>query len=91
MALTSHQHEPDPQQYPRLSPDEQRIDNAVVAALRPELNTIRETQEQHTQILEQHSQTLEQHTKILNNLQQEMRGVNRILAGAGLIIDDPDM
>ncbi len=98
MALTSHQHEPDPQQYPRLSPDEQRIANAVVAALRPELKTIRETQEQHTQTLEQHSktlkqhtETLEQHTKILNNLQQEMRGVNRILAGAGLIIDDPDI
>ncbi len=84
MALTSHQHEPDPQQYPRLSPDEQRIANAVVAALRPELKTIRETQVQHTQ-------TLEQHTKILNILQQEMRGVNRILAGAGLIIDDPDI
>ncbi len=84
MALTSHQHEPDPQQYPRLSPDEQRIANAVVAALRPELKTITDT-------LEQHTQTLEQHTKILNNLQQEMRGVNRILAGAGLIIDDPDI
>ena len=77
MALTSHQHEPDPQQYPRLSPDEQRIANAVVAALRPELKTITDTQEQHT--------------KILSNLQQEMRGVNRILAGAGLIIDDPDI
>ena len=105
MALTSHQHEPDPQQYPRLSPDEQRIANAVVAALRPELKTIRETQEQHTKTLEQHSktleqhsktlkqhtETLEQHTKILNNLQQEMRGVNRILAGEGLILDDPDI
>ena len=69
MALASHQHEPDPQHYPRLSPYEQRIANAVVAALQSELQPIKDT--------------LEQHTKILNNLQQEMRGVNRILAGAG--------
>lgn len=83
MAQASHHYEPDSQQFPRLSADEQRIANAVVAALRPELKTIKDTQEQHTN-------TLGQHTKILNNLQQEMRGVNSILAGAGLIIDDPD-
>ena len=83
MAQASHHYEPDSQQFPRLSADEQRIANAVVAALRPELKTIKDTQEQHTK-------TLGQHTKILNNLQQELRGVNSILAGAGLIIDDPD-
>lgn len=90
MAQASHHYEPDSQQFPRLSADEQRIANAVVAALRPELKTIKDTQEQHTKTLGQHTKILGQHTKILNNLQQELRGVNSILAGAGLIIDDPD-
>ena len=70
--------------FPVLSPDEQRIANAVVAALRSELQPMKETLEQHTQILEQHS-------KILANVQLELRDINKILAGAGLIIDDPDI
>ena len=77
MAQAAHQYDPDPQRHPRLSPDEQRIADAVVAALQTELQPIKETQEQHT--------------KILVNIQLEMRHVNRILAGAGLIPDNPDL
>ena len=76
MAQAAHHFDLDPQRQPRLSSDEQRIASAVVAALKPELNAIIGTQEQHT--------------KLLDNIQQEMRGVNKILAGAGLILDDPD-
>ncbi|MCE2471958.1 MAG: hypothetical protein J4G18_08665 [Anaerolineae bacterium] len=84
MAQAAPQYDSDPQRLPSLSPDEQRIANAVVAALRSELQPMKETLEQHTQILEQHS-------KILANVQLELRDINKILAGAGLIIDDPDI
>lgn len=77
MAQAAPQYDSDPQRLPSLSPDEQRIANAVVAALRPELQPMKET--------------LEQHTKIIENVQLELRGINKILAGAGLIIDDPDI
>ena len=77
MAQATQHYDTDPPRRPRLSPDEQRIADAVVVALQSELKPIKDTQEQHT--------------KILENIQQEMRGVNRILAGAGLIIDDPDI
>ena len=111
MAQPAQHFDTDPQRLPSLSPDEQRIANAVVAALQSELKPMKDTLEQHTKILEQHSQileqhsqileqhtqllkqhsnTLEQHTKILANVQLELRDINKILAGAGLIIDDPD-
>ena len=105
MAQAAPQYDSDPQRLPSLSPDEQRIANAVIAALQSELKPIRDTLEQHTrileqhtrileqhtQILEQHAQILEQHSKILRNVQLELRDINKILAGAGLIIDDPDI
>ena len=84
MAQAAQQFDSEPQRLPSLSPDEQRIANAVVAALQSELKPIKDTLEQHTQILEQHS-------KILANVQLELRDINKILAGAGLIIDDPDI
>ncbi|MCY3798051.1 MAG: hypothetical protein OXG23_09695 [Chloroflexi bacterium] len=77
MAQATQHYDTDPQRPPRLTSDEQRIADAVVAALRSELQPIKDTQEQHT--------------KILENIQLEMRGVNRILAGAGLIPDNPDI
>lgn len=77
MAEAAHHYDSDPQQYPRLSPDEQRIADAVVSALRSELNPIKETQEQHT--------------KILEDIQLELRHVNKILADAELIPDNPDL
>ncbi len=83
MAQPAQHFDTDPQRLPSLSPDEQRIANAVVAALQSELKPMKDT-------LEQHSQILEQHTKILANVQLELRDINKILAGAGLIIDDPD-
>ena len=61
----------------QLSPPEQRIANAVTAAIRDELKPIKDTQIQHT--------------KILLNVQQEMRDINKILASAGLIPDNPDI
>ena len=111
MAQAAQPYDNDPQQYPRLSSDEQRIADAVIAALRSELQPMRDTLEQHTELLaniqpildtqEQHTKLLaniqpildtqEQHTKILEDIQQELRGVNRILADAGLILDDPDL
>ena len=83
MAQTTPQFDEDPQQLPSLSPDEQRIANAVVAALQSELKPIRETQEQHSQILAQHS-------KFLANIQLELRDINKILAAEGFIPDNPD-
>jgi len=83
MAQPAQHFDTDPQRLPSLSPDEQRIANAVIAALQSELKPIKDTLEQHTQILEQHS-------KILSNVQLELRDINKILAGAGLILDDPD-
>lgn len=77
MAQAAQHYDTDPQRPPRLTSDEQRIADAVVAALRSELQPIKDTQEQHT--------------KILENIQLEMRGVNKILAGAGLIPDNPDI
>ena len=91
MAQAAQHYDTDPQRHPKLSPDEQRIADAVVAALRSELQPIKDTQAQHTEILAQHTEILAQHTKILNDIQQEMRDVNKILAGAGLILDDPDI
>ena len=100
MAQTAPQYDADPKPFPSLSPDEQRIANAVVAALQSELKPIRETQEQHSKILEQHSELLaniqpildtqEQHTKLLVNIQQELRDINKILAAEGFIPDNPD-
>ncbi|MYD10323.1 MAG: hypothetical protein F4X02_09805 [Chloroflexi bacterium] len=69
MAQTAPQYDADPKPFPSLSPDEQRIANAVVAALQSELKPIRETQEQHSKILEQHSKILEQHSELLANIQ----------------------
>ncbi len=77
MAQAAQHFDPDPQPQPTLSSDERRIANAVVAALQSELKPIKDTQEQHT--------------KLLENIQQEMRGVNQILAGEGLIPDNPDI
>ena len=77
MAQAAQQFDPDPQRHLRLSSDEQRIANAVVAALRPELEKIIDTQKPHT--------------KPLDDVQRDMRGVNKILAGEGLILDDPDI
>ncbi len=91
MAQAAPQYDSDPQRLPSLSPDEQRIANAVIAALQSELKPIRDTLDQHTQILDQHTQIFEQHSKILANVQLELRDINKILAGAGLIIDDPDI
>ena len=97
MAQTTPQFDEDPQQLPSLSPDEQRIANAVVAALQSELKPIRETQEQHSKILEQHSkilaqhsQILAQHAKILESIRLELRDINKILAAEGFIPDNPD-
>lgn len=59
------------------SQPEQQIADAVVAAIRHELEPIKNTQEQQT--------------KILRNIQQELRDVNKILASAGLILDNPDI
>ncbi len=91
MAQAAPQYDSDPQRLPSLSPDEQRIANAVIAALQSELKPIKDTQEQFQGTLEQMQGTLEQHTKILDNIQLELRDINKILAGAGLIIDDPDI
>lgn len=77
MAQAAQNYDSDPPRRPRLSSDEQRIADAVVAALQPELNSIKDTQEQHT--------------KILTNIQQEMRGLNKILANEGFIPDNPDL
>ena len=97
MAHTAPQLDDDPQQLPSLSPDEQRIANAVVAALQSELKPIRETQEQHSQILQQHSQILQQHSqilqqhaKLLESIRLELRDINKILAAEGFIPDNPD-
>ncbi len=68
----------------QLSSQERRIADAVVAAIREELQPIKDTQEEHSQILEQHS-------KILRNIQLEMRHINKILADADLIPDNPDL
>ncbi len=76
MVQAAHDFDAEPKRFSGLSPDEQRIANAVVAALQSELKPIRDTQEQHT--------------KILTRIEQEMRGVNKVLAGARLILDDPD-
>ena len=84
MAQAAQHYDTDPQRHPKLSPDEQRIADAVVAALRSELQPIKDTQAQHTEILAQH-------TRILNDIQQEMRDVNKILASEGLIPDNPDI
>lgn len=105
MAQSAPHQDTDPQRYPRLSPDEQRIANAVVAALQSELQPIKDTLQQHTVTLQQHTETLQQHTetlqqltetlaqhsKILAVIQQEMRGVNKILAAEGFIPDNPDI
>ena len=77
MALPAQQSDGEPRRSIQLSQPEQRIADAVVAAIRDELKPIKDTQNQHS--------------KILENIQLEMRGVNKILAGAGLIPDNPDI
>ena len=77
MALPAQHSDDEPKRSIQLSPPEQRIADAVVAAIRDELKPIKDTQNQHS--------------KILENIQLEMRGVNKILAGAGLIPDNPDI
>ena len=77
MAKAAQHYDTDPQRGPRLSTDEQRIADAVVAALTVELKPIKDTQEQHT--------------KILKNIQQEMRDINKILAIEGFIPENPDI
>jgi len=77
MAQAAQNYDSDPPRRPRLSSDEQRIADAVVAALQSELKPMKETQEQHT--------------KILKNIQQEIRGLNKILANEGFIPDNPDL
>ena len=77
MAQASQHYDSGPQQTPSLSPDEQRIANAVVAALQSELTPIRDT--------------LEQHSKMLDNIQREISDINKILADAELIPYNPDI
>ena len=59
-----------------LSPDEQRIANAVVAALSPTLTTIRDD--------------ISSIKKRFDVLDREMRGVNKIFAANNFIIPDWD-
>ncbi len=59
-----------------LSKEGKDIAKAVVAALQPKLSNIQETQDLHT--------------KVLEKIQQDIRGINRVLSDNKLIIDDPD-
>ncbi len=77
MAQAAQHYDSGPQRQPRLSSDEQRIANAVVAALQSELTPIKDT--------------LEQHSKMLENIQREIRDINKILADAELIPYNPDI
>ena len=77
MALPVQHSDSEPKRSIQLSQREQLIADAVVAAIRDELKPIKDTQNQHS--------------KILQNIQLEMRGVNRILASAELIPDNPDI
>ena len=77
MALPAQHSNDEPKRSIQLSPPEQRIADAVAAVIREELKPIKETQDQHS--------------KILQNIQQELRGVNKILASAELIPDNPDI
>ncbi|MCY4466902.1 MAG: hypothetical protein OXE46_15335 [Chloroflexi bacterium] len=84
MAQSARQFDNEPPRQPVLSPNEQRIANAVVAALSPRLNSIDNR-------LDSIDNRLDSIDKRLDVLEQEMRGVNKILAAAELIPDNPDI
>ncbi len=92
MAESAPYHDNEPRRSPvTVATNESSIANAIIAALRPEMEKMLQSELQPIlKDLQSIKDTQEQHTKLLTDIRLDIKGVNKVLADNDLIPDHPD-